>query len=500
MIPEPPDLPLNRWAFALDASEIGVWELDLTTQSAWRSKLHDRIFGYPELLPEWTFDVFLEHVVEADREEVEATFKRALEQCGEWRFECRICRADGEQRWIAARGRVHTDSHGEPAAMFGTVQDVTDRKRSEQAVLESEARFRVAVRNAAVVAAQMDRELRYQWIYNPHPDFDPHAVLGKRDDELEDSEGTGQLVALKGRVLESGRGERQTIRFDRSDGVHVYDVFVEPLRDAAGGVIGVTSSSFDVTERVLAEEALEAANASLREGSRRKDDFLAMLAHELRNPMAPIQSGIDILRLTSSNIAQVRRVLPMMERQMNQLKRLVDDLLDISRITRDKIKLSRKPLDLVRLVQDVCQVAQVSASRNFSLSVPDEPLVVMVDEVRLRQIIGNLLDNAIKYTEESSGNIWMSLTRDGSDAVLRLRDDGVGIAPELMTRIFDAFEQGDGSDGLGIGLALAHRLVEMHHGRLLAKSDGPGCGSEFVMRLPVHVETPAGEAVTTGRP
>lgn len=488
MIQQPLSNDSNRWAFALDASEIGVWELDLTTQSAWRSLLHDQIFGYPELLPEWTYQLFIDHVLEADRGAVEAAFERALETRGEWRFECRIRRADGEERWLAAKGRVHVDASAQPAAMFGTVQDVTERKRVEQAALESEARFRIAIKNAAVVAAQMDRDSRYQWIYNPHPDFDPCWVLGKRDDELEDSEGARQLVALKRRVLESGEGERQSIRFDRSDGLRIYDSFIEPLHDAVGNIIGLTSSSFDVTERVLAEEALAAANAELLEGSRRKDDFLATLAHELRNPLAPIQSGLDILRLTSPGVPEVQRVLPMMERQMDQLKRLVDDLLDISRITRDKISLIRQPVDLRQVVEDAFETAAAQARRRMSLDLPGEPAVVVGDEVRLRQVIGNVLDNAVKFTPEEVGNIWVSLRRHDGVAVIGIRDDGRGIAPELQSRVFDAFEQDESSEGLGIGLALAHRLVEMHEGHIEVSSKGRGHGSEFTIFLPIHAD------------
>jgi PAS domain S-box-containing protein len=475
----------DRWVFALDASGTGVWELDLVKGTAWRSIRHDQIFGYPELLPEWNYSMFMQHVVSEDRASVNAAFEHALAELGEWAVECRITRLDGQERWIAGKGRVFAGADGEAAAMFGTVQDITERKETEQALRENEARLRVGLKNANVVAAQMDRELRYQWIYNPHADFDAQAVLGKRDDELEDSAGVRRLIALKRRVIESGRGERETIRFDRSNGLRIYDIFVEPIHDAYGEVVGVTSSSFDVTERVLAEVALEKANAALGESARRKDDFLATLAHELRNPLAPIQSGIDVLRITSGEVAAVKQMLPMMQRQMTQLKHLVDDLMDVSRLMRGKIALKREPVDLRIVLQDVVQDLVPNLERNVDLQLPDQPLVMHGDAVRVRQIFDNLLSNAIKYTEEG-GNICVHLAPATGTAIATVQDDGQGIGHDFLSRIFDPFEQEQAaSEGLGIGLALVRQLVEQHGGTVEARSGGPGRGSEFVVRMPL---------------
>ena len=473
----------SRLRLALEAAELGVWDLDLTTDVAVRSLRHDQIWGYDTLQPQWGLEAAMRHVVPEDRPAIDEAYARAAET-GLLHHENRVRWPDGSIHWISVHGRGHRNAQGQLVRISGVVADKTERKRAEQAVLESEARFRIAIKNAAIVPAQMDRDLRYQWIYNPHPDFDATTVIGKRDDELEDSEAVRELMALKRRVIESGRGERQTIRFERSDGVRVYDVLVEPLRDAHGAVAGLTSSSFDVTERVLAEAALEAANAALLDSARRKDDFLATLAHELRNPLAPIQSSIDVLRITSGDAAAVERLLPMLQRQTTQLKRLVDDLLDVSRLMRGKIGLQKEPVDLRILVQDVVQELMPS-QRNVDIELPAQPLMVNGDSVRLRQIFGNLLNNGIKYTDEG-GNIRISLRRENGTAIASVRDDGKGIGHEFLGRIFHAFEQEQsGSEGLGIGLALVRQLAELHGGTAEARSAGPGCGSEFVVCLPV---------------
>ena len=220
------------------------------------------------------------------------------------------------------------------------------------------------------------------------------------------------------------------------------------------------------------------------DSARRKDDFLATLAHELRNPLAPIQSSIDVLRITSGDAAAVERLLPMLQRQTTQLKRLVDDLLDVSRLMRGKIGLQKEPVDLRILVQDVAQELMPS-QRNVDLELPAQPLVVNGDSVRLRQIFGNLLNNGIKYTDEG-GNIRISLRRENGTAIASVRDDGKGIGHEFLGKIFHAFEQEQsGSEGLGIGLALVRQLAELHGGTAEARSAGPGCGSEFVVCLPV---------------
>ncbi|MBS1212582.1 MAG: hypothetical protein H6R26_1199, partial [Proteobacteria bacterium] len=240
----------------------------------------------------------------------------------------------------------------------------------------------------------------------------------------------------------------------------------------------------------VAYERLRLLN-KLRESDRRKDEFLAMLSHELRNPLAPILTAVQLLRLQPGESGLQQQALTIVERQLGQLVHLVNDLLDVSRISTGKIHLQRQQLDMRAIVEgSVETVHLLIEQRRHALDVhlPPSPIWIDGDSTRLEQVVVNLLNNAAKYTDEG-GQIWLSLQQEGNEAVLQVRDSGVGIAPELMPRIFDLFTQAERSlarsqGGLGIGLNLVQRLVEMHGGRVEVYST-VGQGSEFVVRLPV---------------
>ncbi|MBW3549305.1 MAG: PAS domain-containing protein, partial [Proteobacteria bacterium] len=255
----------------------------------------------------------------------------------------------------------------------------------------------------------------------------------------------------------------------------------------------------DITERKRNEEALQqSANemrqlaSELSEADRRKDEFIAMLAHELRNPLAPISNALQVLRLQAGQGEGSGSMLPVLERQVGQLVRLVDDLLDVSRISRGRIELRRERIELAAAMNDAVEAARpLSECMDHSLTVtlPPEPLYIDADPARLAQILGNLLTNACKFTDRR-GHINLALERDGGQAVIRVRDDGIGIAAGQLTRIFEAFTQLDTSlersvSGLGIGLSLTQRLVQMHGGSVEAHSAGLGQGSEFKVCLPL---------------
>jgi signal transduction histidine kinase/DNA-binding response OmpR family regulator len=230
----------------------------------------------------------------------------------------------------------------------------------------------------------------------------------------------------------------------------------------------------------------------VQEADRRKNEFLAMLAHELRNPLAPIRNGIQLLRAAGGADPRVREVREMMDRQVQHLIRLVDDLLDLSRITRGKIRLQSGPIELGEALAralETCRPLIEERRHRLEVAVAPAPLRVEGDAVRLAQVVGNLLNNAAKYTEEG-GDIRLSAEREGDEAVVRVRDSGMGIPAEMLGTVFELFTQVDRSldrsqGGLGIGLTLVRQLVEMHGGRVEAHSDGPGRGSEFVLRLPL---------------
>ncbi|HEY2148835.1 MAG TPA: hybrid sensor histidine kinase/response regulator, partial [Pirellulales bacterium] len=231
---------------------------------------------------------------------------------------------------------------------------------------------------------------------------------------------------------------------------------------------------------------------TLRQADRRKDEFLATLAHELRNPLAPIRNSVQILQMTACNNPTAERVCEMMERQVNQMVRLVDDLMEVSRITRGLIELRKEETDLATVIRSAVETSRPlidAGEHQLAISLPSEPIPLYGDSIRLGQVFANLLNNAAKYTERG-GQIWLQAKCVGSDAVVSVRYNGIGLSADMLPVVFDMFMQADRSanrsqGGLGIGLTLVKNLVELHGGTIAAHSDGPGLGSEFVVRLPV---------------
>jgi PAS domain S-box-containing protein len=290
------------------------------------------------------------------------------------------------------------------------------------------------------------------------------------------------------------RGERiehlETVRVAKDGRRLDVSLTVSPIRNSAGAVIGASKVARDITQRKQAE-------AALLEADRRKDEFLATLAHELRNPLAPIRNSLHILRMSGGNDATADRVYDMMDRQVNQMVRLVDDLMELSRITRGLIELRKEETDLATVLRSAMETSKplmMAADHQLAITIPQEPIKLFGDEVRLGQIFANLLNNAAKYTNPG-GQIWLTARRDGDEVVVSVRDNGIGISSALLPKVFDMFMQVDRSTdraqgGLGIGLTLVKRLTEMHGGTIVVHSAGAGQGSEFVVRLPVAASQP----------
>jgi PAS domain S-box-containing protein len=256
-----------------------------------------------------------------------------------------------------------------------------------------------------------------------------------------------------------------------------------PVHDEGGGVRGAIAAMIDITDRKRAEQAL-------READRRKDEFLATLAHELRSPLAAIRTAVKVLDTSKGEPARVGEMAGIVERQSWHLVRLIDDLMDVSRISLGKVKLERERVDLVGIVEEVVSDSgAVCREKGLGLGVsfPEDPVPVHADPVRMAQVMNNLVSNACKFTP-SGGDIRVSVEDDGAEAVVRVADTGIGMSRGQLTRVFELFVQGDappgqGRGGLGIGLSLSRSIVELHGGRIEARSEGPGKGSEFVVRL-----------------
>ncbi len=292
------------------------------------------------------------------------------------------------------------------------------------------------------------------------------------------------------------------------------DDSASPIRNSEGEIAGVVLVFRDVAIRRQAEKALHERSEQLAEADRLKNEFLAMLAHELRNPLAPIQNALQLIRTQGfEKTDNAPDLSAIMERQVESLVRLVDDLLDVSRITRGKIGIHKQPVDVNAIVSRAVESSRPlvdARHQKLEVSLPQEPIRVDADITRMTQVLLNLLNNAAKYTPKN-GHICLNVERDRGEVVFRVRDDGVGIRPEMLSKVFDLFSQSEqtldrSEGGLGIGLTLARRLTEMHGGTVAAFSDGPGKGSEFIVRIPILKEhspiaaSATEKATTDGKP
>ncbi|MFL6214182.1 MAG: PAS domain S-box protein [Blastocatellia bacterium] len=378
---------------------------------------------------------------------------------------------------------------GAPCALT-VIEDITDRERAEAWLLENEERLRLALEAGQVGTWDWDIASNHvtwsETIYHFHG-LKPGEFSGRVEDfaalvHPDDRERVNVAIQAAVESRQTYSAEMRvvwpdgTVRWIATNGKALYNAEGQPIR-----MLGAT---VDITDRKLAEE-------SLIEADRRKDEFLAMLAHELRNPLAPIRNAAQLLRRLGPPVPELQWARDVIDRQIGHLGRLVDDLLDVSRITEGKVTLRKETVDLVAVIGSALEASRpLIEERNHQLSValPEHPLRVEGDPTRLTQVVSNLLNNAAKFTPEG-GHIWLSAEAVDNQVVLRVRDTGAGIAADLLPHVFDLFRQADRSldrsqGGLGVGLTLVRRLLELHGGSVEAFSEGPERGSEFVVRLP----------------
>ena len=480
----------ERLHLATDAAELGLWTWDPQADTVcWENDRPSAIFGIDQERAPLSAAEFVARLLHPDdgasfRQVLQAALSNGLR----FQYQGRIVRRGGELRWVEFFGRMESAASGSAPRMVGTLADITTRKRAEEALFESREQLGKIISQAATGVLQADDQCRITLVNQKYCEmlgYTEAELLGRSLVDMT-APSSLQLTAAALAVL-AGGGPPQVIekQYRRKDGSLLWATSsVSALRSQDGKFLGLVAIVVDITERKEAEE-------KLREADRRKDEFLAMLAHELRNPLSPIGAAAELLKLGKLDEARVRQTSEIISRQVGHMTNLVDDLLDVSRVTRGLVTLETAPQDISAIVSDaVEQAAPLLRSKGHALSLQlaGAGSLVLGDQKRLVQIVSNLLNNAAKYTPPG-GQIVLRTALVDARVVLSVTDNGIGIEPQLAARVFDLFTQAEhtpdrSSGGLGLGLALVKNLVELHGGTVACTSPGPGLGSTFSVALP----------------
>jgi PAS domain S-box-containing protein len=395
-------------------------------------------------------------------------------------------RAEALHRWYDVYAFRTGDSEERKVAVL--FNDITERKRTEEALRAGETKLRTILDNTPAPVYLVDDAQRFTFInrrFEALFNVTSDQVAGRSVYDFFPRRIADQFAANNRKVLET----RSPMEFEEvtphADGEHTYISAKVPLFGFAGNPYAICGISIDITERKRAVEALKDAD-------RKKDEFLATLAHELRNPLAPLRNAAQILKAKSPPVPELLWAQGVIDRQVQLMARLLDDLLDVSRISRNTLELRTERMELAAVVEAALETSRpiIAAGRHeLSVNLPPEPILLEADPMRLTQVFANLLNNAAKYTEKG-GRILLGAERMGNEVAVSVKDNGIGITPEMLPRIFDIFSQAEpalvrSQGGIGIGLSLVKGLVGLHGGSVEARSAGPGRGSEFVVRLPV---------------
>ena len=396
---------------------------------------------------------------------------------------------DGRRIDISLTVSPIRDATGRVFGASKVARDITARKRAADQLRESETRFRFLSEMIPSIVWTANADGNVTYVNKRGLDYygitEEQRVRGGAGYVLHPDDRERCLAEWQ-RHLREGRDFEIEARSRRHDGAYRWFVTrAVPFRNVDGTILSWFGVTMDIHEQIEMQEAL-------RQADRRKDEFLATLAHELRNPLAPIRNALHIMRLKADDPATMEQARLIMERQLGQMVRLVDDLLDVGRITRGKLELRKERVDLASVIKNAVDTTRPlieAAGHELTLSLPALPIYLDADPVRLAQVLSNLLNNAAKYMDRG-GHIWVSATRRDREVAVTVRDQGIGIPPEALPTIFDMFMQVEESleksrGGLGIGLTLAKQLVEMHGGSIEAHSPGSGQGAEFTVRMPV---------------
>jgi PAS domain S-box-containing protein len=494
-----------RYRSALKAGRMGSWETDFVARTRTWSAEGMALFGLD--LPDGRGQLGgsgdeYERALHPDDRHLAETLRRLADREDSFAADYRIVRADGTLLWLSGRGLVVSrQPDGRAHRMVSIMADVSERRHAEEHLRIERERLSLALEAGQMGAYDLDIIQDELW-WSPQTyavfGVDRETFMPSRETVIDLVHPDDRAAFLRGRAeaIEQRQPFAAELRIVRSDGrVAWIGHRGHTTYDDAGRPVRHFGIAMDISERKATEQAL-------RDADRQKDNFIATLAHELRNPLAPIRNAVSLLRPRPADDPQIAWCRDVIDRQVGQMTHLLEDLLDVSRLARSQVQLRLETLAIATVIERAVEIARPAidgGGHTLKTVVPTEPLLVRGDLTRLAQVFSNLLINAAKYTRER-GLITLAAEARGDEVVVRVVDTGIGLSAEQMPQIFEMFGQlasalDRSQGGLGIGLSLARRLIEMHGGEIGAKSDGPGCGSEFTVRLPLAREVAAAEPV-----
>ncbi len=474
---------------AMESAHVGIWDLDLVDLTVNRTLEHDRIFGYESLLPRWTYQIFLEHVIPEDRAEVDRLFRVSVAEQTDLNLQCRIRRADGQTRWIRKSGGHQVDSKGAALRMTGIVQDITERRLEQKELRETQEQLRLFVEHSPAALAMFDnqmrhlhvsrrwmtdyglgdRDLRGLWLYDVLPDLPEKWKEAHRR-------------ALAGEVV-----RKEAERFRRADGTEQFvRSELRPWQDDEGGIGGILIFSEDVTEREKAEAELLRYTKALERSNQELDAFAYAASHDLKAPLRVIRNTSMWLEedlaqhLTPDSLENMQ----LLRSRVRRMERLLEDLLEYSRIGRDMDTRPTEAISGAALMADI--IGLVAPPEGFTVVVEPSVATIKVYRMPLQQVLVNLISNAIKHHDKKAGRIEVSVEDLGSRFRFSVKDDGPGIPPQYHEQIFKMFQTlkpRDQVEGSGLGLAIVRKHVESAGGTIRLES-AVGGGSTFSFTWP----------------
>jgi PAS domain S-box-containing protein len=487
----------ERLRVAAEISHIGFWSVENGSPDVWRNLTHDRLFGYDHLLPKWSVDIFLTHVHPEEREGVGEQVRQAIRDHGGFKVECRIKRIDGEWRWLEARGTTLMNPDGTASnRMMGTNMDITDRKNAEQAVTESESQFRSFADTMPQLAWIAKADGFIFWFNKRWYDYTgstPKQMEGWGWQSAYKPKELPEVLARWNTSIATGKPFEMSSQIKGADQSYQWFLTrVAPVLNHSGEVVRWFGTNTNIDDQKRIQEDLSAAIHA-------RDEFLSIASHELKTPLTTLKLQTQIAKKEIENgdyeafsEERAKSRLTQTDKQISRLVRLIDDMLDISRIRSGKLTIQREPIDFCSLVKDV--IERMEPEFLHAKATPPRlnctpPMLVFCDRMRMEQVVNNILTNALRYGKGRPIEINVECSTE--TICLSVADQGIGISHDNLERIFNRFERAVSANeisGLGLGLYITKQIVLSHGGTIWATSE-LGKGSTFFVEIPRGVQS-----------